>query len=236
MRGLLALQYWFYYPFNEWVNHHEADWESIQIVLAGPARLDGADGWQPVGHQYHFHAFWMEPQRLVRLAGHTPGEDHPLVYVGGAGDLFGWSGPFSGGSYPLPARYARAGFDSRWLSPDEDVSRPVRFLSPSEFQVILLPEPERLDAARSPELSWLRLPFYAGQRQVAINPPGYQTFGRDHPPPQPAARDTWRRPTRTRPWNDDILPGAVAPHRVAATWPSTWTCVRPDDPATCAVR
>ena len=29
----LALQYWFYYVFNDWNNKHESDWEMIQLVF-----------------------------------------------------------------------------------------------------------------------------------------------------------------------------------------------------------
>jgi hypothetical protein len=29
--GKLALQYWFYYVFNDWNNTHEGDWEMIQL-------------------------------------------------------------------------------------------------------------------------------------------------------------------------------------------------------------
>jgi hypothetical protein len=31
--GKLALQYWFFYPFNEFNNLHEGDWEMIQLVF-----------------------------------------------------------------------------------------------------------------------------------------------------------------------------------------------------------
>ena len=31
--GQLALQYWFYYVFNDWNNTHEGDWEKIQLVF-----------------------------------------------------------------------------------------------------------------------------------------------------------------------------------------------------------
>ena len=31
--GRLALQYWFYYVFNDWNNTHEGDWENIQLVF-----------------------------------------------------------------------------------------------------------------------------------------------------------------------------------------------------------
>ena len=39
----LALQYWFYYPFNDWNNLHEGDWEMIQLV-AGKRRGGARDG------------------------------------------------------------------------------------------------------------------------------------------------------------------------------------------------
>ncbi len=31
--GELALQYWFYYVFNDWNNTHEGDWEMVQLVF-----------------------------------------------------------------------------------------------------------------------------------------------------------------------------------------------------------
>ena len=31
--GKLALQYWFFYTFNDWNNLHEGDWETIQLVF-----------------------------------------------------------------------------------------------------------------------------------------------------------------------------------------------------------
>src|SRR5690606_36504941 len=30
--GRLALQYWFFWYFNDWNNTHESDWEGIQLV------------------------------------------------------------------------------------------------------------------------------------------------------------------------------------------------------------
>ena len=42
--GLLGIQYWFFYPFNEWINRHEGDWEHINLVLKGESALgDGGD-------------------------------------------------------------------------------------------------------------------------------------------------------------------------------------------------
>jgi hypothetical protein len=34
--GKLALQYWFFYVFNDFNNKHEGDWEMIQLVFAAP--------------------------------------------------------------------------------------------------------------------------------------------------------------------------------------------------------
>jgi len=31
--SLIVLQYWFFYPYNNWYNKHEGDWEMIQIIL-----------------------------------------------------------------------------------------------------------------------------------------------------------------------------------------------------------
>jgi hypothetical protein len=150
--------------------------------------------------------------------------------VGGKGRFLAWGGPFSGGSYPLPGRFPGTGFGGP-AAPDDDTSRPARFIAASDFQVILLPEPGRLDARRSPELSWLRLPFYAGQRTMSTNPPGLATLGRDHPPLQPAARPSWLQTSSGRRWS-----GTVARERgqLTAALPESWACVRPDDAASCA--
>ena len=34
--GKLALQYWFFYVFNDWNNLHEGDWEMIQLDFDAP--------------------------------------------------------------------------------------------------------------------------------------------------------------------------------------------------------
>ena len=230
-QGLLAIQYWFYYPFNEWVNRHEGDWEHIQIVLRGPSKLDAQAAFQPVAHQFFFHEYWTQPTQMVRLAGPDAREDHPLVYVGGRGRFLAWSGAFSGGSYPLPARFPGAGFRGGALAPDDDARRPARFIAANAFQVIVLPEPERLDARRNPELSWLRLPFYAGQRTMSTNPPGWTTLGRDHPPMQPGLRKGWFRAPAHHAWAGQPIRDDAA-H--AGVMPDSWACVRPEDPTSCA--
>ncbi|HET6642624.1 MAG TPA: hypothetical protein VFG93_05070 [Gaiellaceae bacterium] len=74
----LALQYWIFYPFNNWNNNHEGDWEMVQLVFAA-ASPDEALGKQPleIGYSQHEGAeksAW-EDDKLERVDG-----THPVVY------------------------------------------------------------------------------------------------------------------------------------------------------------
>ena len=185
-----------------------------------------------MGHLYFFHDSWLPVEQLVRLAGEQPEADHPVVFVGGRGRMWAWGGEFSGGSFPLPALFPRAGFEPRLLAPDEDVTGASRFLSPGDFQVILLPEPARLDARRSPELSWLRLPVHAGQRTVHVNPPGYRTFAKDHPPVQPGVRRSWLQPPTSPPFSETIQQQPASTRALRAL-PASWRCRFPGQIQSC---
>jgi hypothetical protein len=76
--GRLALQYWFFYVFNDWNNLHEGDWEMIQLVFdaATPAQaLEHAP--TEVGYSQHEgaeRASWDDP-KLERVDG-----THPVVH------------------------------------------------------------------------------------------------------------------------------------------------------------
>lgn len=84
-RSWTALQYWFFYPFNNWrsgffgVNDHEADWEMITVYLyeAAPGRL------APEWVAYSSHDFWGDDLRRrwddpeVEKVG-----EHPVIYAG----------------------------------------------------------------------------------------------------------------------------------------------------------
>lgn len=190
-RGLLGVQYWFFYPFNDWINHHEGDWEHVNILLRGPSSVAGAsaDAFHPVAYQFFFHGFRVDAEDVVRVGGARPEDDHVVVFTGGRGSFLGWGGTHSGASYPLPGLWPGAG--SGPFKPDEDVSRPARFIHARDFRVIVLPEPERLDASRHPTLSWLKLDFYAGQRHVSNNPPLVDRLGYGAPTRQPARRPAW---------------------------------------------
>lgn len=85
LNGWVALQYWFFYPFNNWrsgfsgVNDHEADWEMIYVYLSEAD--DGAV--TPEWVAYASHDFsgddlrrrWDDPE--VEKVG-----EHPVIYCG----------------------------------------------------------------------------------------------------------------------------------------------------------
>ena len=76
--GRLALQYWFYYVFNDWNNTHEGDWENIQVLFdATDARQALAREPVSVGYSQHEgseEATWGE-DKLELVEG-----THPVVY------------------------------------------------------------------------------------------------------------------------------------------------------------
>jgi len=94
-RGQLALQYWFWYYFNDWNNTHETDWEMIQIIFNATSAQE-ALGQEPAKVGYAQHgggelADWGTEKIAVE-------DGHPLVYPGagshatyfGAQTYIGW--------------------------------------------------------------------------------------------------------------------------------------------------
>jgi hypothetical protein len=102
--GYTVLQYWYFYPFNDWrstfygVNDHEADWETVTVYLVGDPMADpaAADGMRPAWVAASAHDVggpdlrrrWDDPQ--LRREG-----DHPVVYPGAGSH----SGAFVPGDY-----------------------------------------------------------------------------------------------------------------------------------------
>jgi len=78
--GRLALQYWFFYVFNDWVNTHEGDWEMIQLNFDAATPAEALTR-HPVEVGYSQHssaerATWgSAPLQIVDGT-------HPVVYVG----------------------------------------------------------------------------------------------------------------------------------------------------------
>lgn len=76
--GKLALQYWFFYPFNDFNNTHEGDWEMTQLVFdASDAREALTKPPEEVGYSSHEgaeRAAWGD-EKLELVDG-----THPVVY------------------------------------------------------------------------------------------------------------------------------------------------------------
>ena len=64
----------------------------------------------------------------------------------GAGEFLWWSGRQSGGSYPWPAAYPGIDRLLGSFGPADDTREPGHYLPADSFDVVLLPEPSRLDA------------------------------------------------------------------------------------------
>ncbi len=78
--GMLALQYWFFYTYNEFNNLHEGDWEMIQLNFDAADAGEAIDE-EPVAIGYSSHegaerADWGEDK--LELVDGT----HPVVYPG----------------------------------------------------------------------------------------------------------------------------------------------------------
>lgn len=193
---ILVIQYWFYYPYDKWVNNHEGDWEHINVLLKLKGKnqnekLDAAkNNQEPVFYHFNFHGFSLDAfTEVTRIGGNANG-DHVVVFVGGEGSSIwspGWTGLYSGGSYPAAGKFYIAGFT-------DDTTKPARFLHAKDINVTMLYELAQMDFDKTPQLSWAPLNFCAGQPVVEKNSPvvakasGYQGC-----PSQPYRKGSWSK-------------------------------------------
>ena len=163
--GNVVIQYYYFYPFNDFQNNHEGDWQHINVIVnsfnPGMAQLVGID--------YNFHGNGLtynsiggrtfDPQAHFAPA---EGGTHPVVYVG-AGSHGGYP---TGGTYPDPGGYIdlgpieAGGWDEGMtksgvvLSTNvEDTNRDVA----QSYDLTFLPNPDSSQPNKglSPEMSWL---------------------------------------------------------------------------------
>ena len=115
--GWIVLQYWLFYPFNNWrsgffgANDHEADWEKVFVYLSETEEGEISPEWVAyAAHNYtgdNLRRRWDDPE--IEKVG-----EHPVIFVG-AGSHASY---FAQGEYlteltvPLPAPIARV---TRWL-------------------------------------------------------------------------------------------------------------------------
>jgi hypothetical protein len=166
-QGLPVIQYWFFFPFNDWVNDHEGDWEHIHLRVSS----SDPESAELLGACYYFHdlALQRSPSEIAIADG-----THPVVWVGGRGE---WScgvcdasdcpggdgfGSGSHGSYPAPGAWPGVGADVQGCGrASESVERCGRYLHWADLQVEILPAPSAVDFGERPDLSWHEalLPF-----------------------------------------------------------------------------
>ncbi len=145
--GKLAVQYWFFYPFNNFNNTHEGDWEMIQIVFDAPdARA--ALAVQPVEVGYSSH----------EGAERADWDDEKLVLVGERPVV-----------YPAAGSHANKFGDALWLGSSaeagvgcDDTRGPHRELSP---RIVTIPSEQDAAEAAYP---WIAFEGRWGELQKAF--------------------------------------------------------------------
>lgn len=214
---LLAIQYFFFYPYDKFTNNHEGDWEHVNVVLRYPTAGDATLAM--VHFSYHGRQLGVPAENLYRVGDASDG-DHAVVFVGGRAALNYvdecWGGDTSGGTYPYPGIY-HLGY---WEEVAGHAGLPGRAIAAGDFTVQLLPRIEDVDFTANPELSWYALPFIGGEPTTAANHPAV-TSTNNH-----------RAPVGPGPEHDEfevgieetdlaLEDGGVAPFDV----PSQWTLI-----------
>jgi len=165
--GYLAIQFWSFYPWNKFGNNHEGDWEHLNVIV----QQQGGD-WRLVMAHYSFHArqVGLLADDLVRVADKSGGNgDHVVVFVGGQtcqpwGGPPDWCGDASGASYAYPGKWPYGTVGETAAGGTSLATSNIKHAN--DFTVVLLP---REDEPVAPNLSWYKLPFFAGQLEVDQN-------------------------------------------------------------------
>lgn len=186
----IALQYWFYWYFNQFNDLHESDWEGMQITFDADTPEEALEQ-QPdemilFQHGGGERARWNDPK--VETDG-----DHPVVYPAAG----------SHATFYQSAIYPQNGWNGAGVGCD-NTSEPLRRLSP---KAILLPD----EVPRDGGFSWLSFDGRWGQKEKAFNngPTGPQTKDQWSQP------FTWMEQQR---WSSPRMPGGglVGPDAVSA--------------------
>ena len=171
--GKLALQYWFFYAFNDFNNTHEGDWEMIQLLFDADT-ADEALGESPTSIGYSQHegaerAGWGDDKLEIVAA------THPVVYAAAG----------SHANYFEPALFlGRSGAQGVGC---DDTSEPSFELSP---EVAFVPTEE---AAYRKEYPWLGFAGHWGEMRPAFyNGPTGPNVKRQWTAPITWSEETWR--------------------------------------------
>ncbi len=156
----VVIQYYYFYPFNDFKNNHEGDWQHINVIVTSRNPNDA----ELAGVDYKFHGrgivYSSIGERIFNPRTHfapAEGGTHPVVYVGAG----------SHGGYPTGGNYPDPGGTRYGIGIDEDMTTDGIVLSTSvsdtrskvaqSYDLVLLPEPNKKQAnmGLSPAMSWL---------------------------------------------------------------------------------
>jgi hypothetical protein len=156
--GRLALQYWFFWYFNEWNNTHEADWEMIQIMWDEAGTVEEALAREPSRTAFSQHS-----------AGErgTWGDDKIELEDGTHPTIFSAAG--SHASFYSSRTFLQWGENNSGFGCDLTTGPSTRV----DLTAKLVQEP--IDPQG--EFAWLLYPGRWGERQISVfngvNGPGY---------------------------------------------------------------
>jgi hypothetical protein len=214
------IQYWFFYPFNDFVNNHEGDWEHINVVITSQdpatAQIDRVIYYF---HFYYYIAYTTQVENPETFDCYVIDGTHPVVFVGGYAycevEILGWgitSGEGSGshGSYPVCGTWPAVSPEQAWgILPaiDETVDRHGYWIPNSAIidnditdrdGVFIIKGPEDYNYQQNPEMSWLQAniiwgyPYVKSMGTEVTIPIGYDiTDCGNRPPCGPAYNNGW---------------------------------------------
>ena len=166
-----VIQYWFYYPFRDFANDHEGDWEHIDVWLT-----DGRPQYAQLNRvTYYFHHYRKEryPGQITVVDG-----KHPQVFVGGTpGSEINFTGLSSGASYWRTGTFADVGA----LNTDETVTTGI-------YTIHLPYNSYNLVNITGNEL-WLKFPHGWGVAKEYFDSPTFEPKG--DAPPSPKHNGCW---------------------------------------------
>lgn len=178
---LLAIQYFFYYPYDKFTNNHEGDWEHVNVVLRYPE--SGEPTFAMAQFSFHGRQLGIAADRLYRTD--EGGGDHLVVFVGGDACLdyiqACWCGTYSGASLPYPG-FWELGYNEVAAGATGNLGRAI---AASEFNIELLPRLEDVDFSVSTALSWYGTPFLVGDPTTEANAPAVISTNNHRSPVHP---------------------------------------------------
>jgi len=167
--GELAVQYWFWWVFNDWNNKHEGDWEMVQLRFPTASAAEALSV-APTEVAYAQHegseiAAWDDP-KLIREG------DRVVVYP----SVGSHAGYFDQATWFGKSAAAGFGCDDTSVAPETPGLR----IDP---ELVELPT-DVAQASQDPDLAWVAFPGRWGQRAPSFN----------NGPTGPALKERWDGP------------------------------------------